>query len=48
MANKLEELIQQVREDQDSPEGLLELLEDTQKKLPEGASEAEIDEALHK
>ncbi len=46
--NKLDELIQQAREDQDSPEGLVELLEEAKKNLPEEAGEAEIEEALHK
>ncbi len=48
MANKLEELIQQIRDDENRPDGLLELLEDAQKNLPEGAGEAEIDEAVQK
>lgn len=46
MANKLDELIEQVREDNDSPAGLLQVLEEMKANLPDDASESDIDEAV--
>lgn len=48
MANRLDELIEQVKADEDRPDGLLQLLEDMKGNLPEDASEAEIDAAVKK
>lgn len=48
MANKLDELIEQVRENNDSPAEFLQLLESARAEIPDDASESYIDEVVKK